>query len=77
MGSNVVHLTDRKYMMELRRRINEDFNNMLIKRIQNREVNAKYNLKSKNIITLRQIEKQWAKGFKNRINYVHNQVKKL
>lgn len=38
MGSNVVHLTDRKYMNELRRRINEDFNEMLNKRIQNREV---------------------------------------
>lgn len=39
MGSNVVHLTDREYMEELRRRINEDFNEMLNKRIENREVN--------------------------------------
>lgn len=38
MGTNVVHLTDREYMTELRRRINEDFNEMLNKRIENREV---------------------------------------
>lgn len=38
MGSNVVHLTDRKYMTELRRRITEDFENMLMKRIQHRKV---------------------------------------
>lgn len=38
MGTNVVRLTDRKYMMELRKRIHEDFNEMLDKRIQNREV---------------------------------------
>lgn len=38
MGTNVVRLTDRKYMMDLRRRIHEDFNEMLAKRIENREV---------------------------------------
>lgn len=38
MGSNVVHLTDRKYMVELRRRITEDFENMLLKRINQRKV---------------------------------------
>lgn len=38
MGSNVVHLTDRKYMTELRRRITEDFENMLMKRIHQRKV---------------------------------------
>lgn len=38
MGTNVVRLTDRKYMMELRQRIHEDFNEMLAKRIENREV---------------------------------------
>lgn len=38
MGSNVVHLTDRKYMVELRRRITEDFENMLMKRINQRKV---------------------------------------
>ncbi|XP_055305741.1 uncharacterized protein LOC129570229 isoform X2 [Sitodiplosis mosellana] len=37
MGSNVVHLTDRKYMTELRRRITEDFENMLMKRIHHRK----------------------------------------
>lgn len=43
MGTNVVHLTDREYMTELRRRINEDFNEMLNKRIENREVCEKSN----------------------------------
>lgn len=38
MGTNVVRLTDRKYMMELRRRIHDDFNDMLSKRIERREV---------------------------------------
>lgn len=38
MGTNVVRLTDRKYMMELRQRIHEDFNEMLAKRIETREV---------------------------------------
>lgn len=38
MGSNVVHLTDRKYMTELRRRISEDFESMLMKRIHHRKV---------------------------------------
>lgn len=38
MGTNVVRLTDRKYMMDLRRRIHEDYNDMLAKRIENREV---------------------------------------
>lgn len=42
MGSNVVHLTDRKYMIELRRRITEDFENMLTKRINQRKV--KFNI---------------------------------
>ncbi|XP_031632397.1 uncharacterized protein LOC116346466 [Contarinia nasturtii] len=37
MGSNVVHLTDKKYMSELRRRITEDFENMLTKRIHQRK----------------------------------------
>lgn len=38
MGSNVIRLTDRKYMLELRQRLRDDFNDMLIKRIRNREV---------------------------------------
>lgn len=38
MGSNVVHLTDRKYMTELRRRITEDFHSILMKRINQRKV---------------------------------------
>lgn len=39
MGTNVVRLTDRQYMTDLRRRIYEDFNEMLAKRIKKREVN--------------------------------------
>lgn len=42
MGTNVVRLTDRKYMMELRQRIHEDFNEMLAKRIENREVRKSF-----------------------------------
>lgn len=38
MGTNVVRLTDRQYMTDLRRRIYEDFNEMLAKRIKKREV---------------------------------------
>lgn len=38
MGSNVVHLTDRKYMTELRRRITDDFQSTLTKRINQRKV---------------------------------------
>lgn len=44
MGTNVVRLTDRKYMMELRKRIHEDFNEMLDKRIQNREVCKRHSI---------------------------------
>lgn len=38
MGSNVIRLTDRKYMAELRQRLRDDFNEMLLKRIRHREV---------------------------------------
>lgn len=38
MGTNVVRLTDRKYMTELRRRITEDFQSILMKRIDQRKV---------------------------------------
>ena len=38
MGTNVVRLTDRKYMQELQRRIQEDYNVTLEKRISEREV---------------------------------------
>ncbi|XP_059617476.1 uncharacterized protein LOC132262275 isoform X2 [Phlebotomus argentipes] len=37
MGTNVVRLTDRKYMQELRKRIKEDYNVVLHKRIAQRE----------------------------------------
>uniref|UniRef100_A0A182YA09 M12 mutant protein n=1 Tax=Anopheles stephensi TaxID=30069 RepID=A0A182YA09_ANOST len=37
MGTNVVRLTDRKYMQELQRRIQEDYNVTLEKRISERE----------------------------------------
>ncbi|XP_055685540.1 inner centromere protein A [Lutzomyia longipalpis] len=37
MGTNVVRLTDRKYMQELRKRIKEDYNVVLQKRIAQRE----------------------------------------
>ncbi|GAB0096800.1 hypothetical protein DMENIID0001_123680 [Sergentomyia squamirostris] len=37
MGTNVVRLTDRKYMQELRKRITEDYNVVLQKRIAQRE----------------------------------------
>ncbi|XP_055545062.1 uncharacterized protein LOC129730066 isoform X2 [Wyeomyia smithii] len=37
MGTNVVRLTDRKYMQDLQRRIQEDYNVTLEKRIQERE----------------------------------------
>ncbi|XP_058453824.1 uncharacterized protein LOC131431891 isoform X3 [Malaya genurostris] len=54
MGTNVVRLTDRKYMQDLQRRIQEDYNVTLEKRIQEREyqelerqkyliLNGKYN----------------------------------
>lgn len=38
MGTNVVRLTDRKYMQELQRRIQQDYNVTLEKRISEREV---------------------------------------
>lgn len=38
MGTNVVRLTDRKYMQQLRNKIDEDYKNQLDKRIQTREV---------------------------------------
>lgn len=38
MGTNVVRLTDRKYMQELRKRIQDDYNATLQKRISQREV---------------------------------------
>uniref|UniRef100_A0A182K7J0 Uncharacterized protein n=1 Tax=Anopheles christyi TaxID=43041 RepID=A0A182K7J0_9DIPT len=38
MGTNVVRLTDRKYMQELQRRIQEDYNVTLEKRISEREL---------------------------------------
>lgn len=38
MGTNVVRLTDRKYMVELRRRIIEDCSEMQTERIKHREV---------------------------------------
>lgn len=44
MGTNVVRLTDRKYMRELRKRIDEDYRMQLANRIKNREV-------SKNVST--------------------------
>lgn len=44
MGTNVVRLTDRKYMQELQRRIQEDYNVTLEKRITEREVSEAYGL---------------------------------
>ncbi|XP_055853056.1 cilia- and flagella-associated protein 45 isoform X2 [Episyrphus balteatus] len=38
MGTNVVRLTDRKYMKELRERIDEDYRMQLTNRIKNREI---------------------------------------
>lgn len=38
MGTNVVRLTDRKYMVELRKRIEEDCAELQVRRIENREV---------------------------------------
>ncbi|XP_055915928.1 trichohyalin isoform X2 [Eupeodes corollae] len=38
MGTNVVRLTDRKYMRELRQRIDEDYRMQLSNRIKNREI---------------------------------------
>ncbi|XP_035777290.1 trichohyalin-like isoform X3 [Anopheles albimanus] len=57
MGTNVVRLTDRKYMQELQRRIQEDYNVTLEKRITEREhrewqrqkqliLNGKYSLEN-------------------------------
>lgn len=40
MGTNVVRLTDRNYMVDLRRRIQEDCAQMQTKRIETREVIA-------------------------------------
>lgn len=40
MGTNVVRLTDRSYMVDLRRRIQEDCAQMQTKRIETREVIA-------------------------------------
>lgn len=40
MGTNVVRLTDRKYMQELQRRIQQDYNVTLEKRISEREVSG-------------------------------------
>lgn len=40
MGTNVVRLTDRKYMQDLQRRIQEDYNVTLEKRISEREVSG-------------------------------------
>ncbi|KFB44218.1 AGAP008443-PA-like protein [Anopheles sinensis] len=40
MGTNVVRLTDRKYMQELQRRIQEDYNVTLEKRISERELKS-------------------------------------
>lgn len=40
MGTNVVRLTDRNYMVDLRRRIQEDCAQMQAKRIETREVIA-------------------------------------
>jgi len=38
MGTNIVVLTDRKYMLELQRRIQEDHVNAIKERIKEREV---------------------------------------
>jgi len=38
MGTNVVKLTDRAYMKELRERIDEDYRKQLLSRIRAREV---------------------------------------
>lgn len=38
MGTNVVRLTDRKYMQELQQRIHEDYHETLQKRISTRQV---------------------------------------
>lgn len=38
MGTNVVKLTDRAYMKELRERIDEDYRKQLLARIRAREV---------------------------------------
>jgi len=38
MGTNVVKLTDRSYMKELRERIDEDYRKQLLSRIRAREV---------------------------------------
>ncbi|XP_055593900.1 uncharacterized protein LOC129745090 [Uranotaenia lowii] len=48
MGTNVVRLTDRKYMQELQRRIQEDYNVTLEKRIAERE--AKEMERERNLI---------------------------
>lgn len=40
MGTNVVRLTDRKYMQELQKRIKEDYCATLEKRISNRVVSV-------------------------------------
>ncbi|KAG5675071.1 hypothetical protein PVAND_005006 [Polypedilum vanderplanki] len=37
MGSSVVRLTDRKYMLDLQKRIQEDYHDTLMKRISNRQ----------------------------------------
>ncbi|XP_070497182.1 uncharacterized protein [Chironomus tepperi] len=38
MGSSIVRLTDRKYMLDLQKRIQEDYHETLLKRISKREV---------------------------------------
>lgn len=40
MGTNVVRLTDPKYMSDLRRRTIEDYHKMLLERIENRKVST-------------------------------------
>ncbi|XP_055632739.1 calponin homology domain-containing protein DDB_G0272472 [Toxorhynchites rutilus septentrionalis] len=68
MGTNVVRLTDRKYMQDLQRRIQEDYNVTLEKRISEREheelerqkyliLNGKYSLHNcpRNLIPLHSI----------------------
>lgn len=45
MGTNVVRLTDPKYMSDLRRRTIEDYHKMLLERIENRKVSTTKSVK--------------------------------
>lgn len=46
MGTNVVKLTDRTYMKQLRDRIDEDYRQQLDARIRSREVSSRQNSQS-------------------------------